>query len=319
MSRRYKNNRLQNVLKNFPKIELSYEKTTHKKVHADMFLLIPKGKKSFLWFKTFNNQNICILMILNIRNKKILSIEKKVTSFDKSLCSGKGTILYGTVFNIRQTSCFCCENMYYYKGTNISLQNQYQKLLLINDMFLNHINQKKIFNFGLTLGTPIMSENIEDLYKKAVNVPYNIYSIQHRLLFQNKPFLNLPYKEKVDCYKIFKIKATIVNDIYELYALNNNTHESIGNAYIPDYKTSVFMNSIFRNIKENDNLDALEESDSEEEFEDTSLDKYVDLEKSEIIKCIYNSKFKGWVPLEISKDAISNKKEIILVEKKNNY
>ena len=37
-------------------------------------------------------------------------------------------------------------------------------------------------------------------------------------------------------------------------------------AYIPDYKTSVFMNSLFRNIKENINLDYLEESDDEEEL-----------------------------------------------------
>ena len=38
-------------------------------------------------------------------------------------------------------------------------------------------------------------------------------------------------------------------------------------ACIPDYKTSVMMNSLFRDIKENRNLDFLEESDSEEEFE----------------------------------------------------
>ena len=39
------------------------------------------------------------------------------------------------------------------------------------------------------------------------------------------------------------------------------------------------MNSLFRNIKENRNLDLLEESDDEEEFENTSLDKFVDLDK----------------------------------------
>ena len=39
------------------------------------------------------------------------------------------------------------------------------------------------------------------------------------------------------------------------------------------------MNNIFRNIKENDDLDKLEESDDEEEFEDISIDKYVFLNK----------------------------------------
>ena len=47
------------------------------------------------------------------------------------------------------------------------------------------------------------------------------------------------------------------------------------------------MNKLFRNIKENANLDTLEESDDEEEFENTSEDKYVDLEKAIKFQCVY--------------------------------
>mgnify|MGYP001342955826 CR=1 FL=1 len=99
-------------------------------------------------------------------------------------------------------------------------------------------------------------------------------------------------------HKIYHIKATIINDIYDLYELDNTELKKSGTAYIPDYKTSVFMNRIFRNIKENENLDALEESDDEEEFENTSIDKFVDLNKCEKLKCVYNNKFNGWVPIE---------------------
>ena len=42
------------------------------------------------------------------------------------------------------------------------------------------------------------------------------------------------------------------------------------------------MNKIFRNIKENDKLDALEESDDEDEFENDKSDKFVYLDKSDI-------------------------------------
>ena len=38
------------------------------------------------------------------------------------------------------------------------------------------------------------------------------------------------------------------------------------------------------------NLDALEESDDEEEFENVSLDKFVDLDKKYVMKCLYLSK-----------------------------
>ena len=47
------------------------------------------------------------------------------------------------------------------------------------------------------------------------------------------------------------------------------------------------MNSLFRNIKENIDLDKLEESDDEDEFENISDDKYVDLNKSFKMKCIF--------------------------------
>jgi hypothetical protein len=59
------------------------------------------------------------------------------------------------------------------------------------------------------------------------------------------------------------------------------------------------MNSIFRKIKENDNLDLLEESEDEEEFEDTNDERFVDLEKRVKIRCEYHKHFKKWVPLEL--------------------
>jgi hypothetical protein len=57
---------------------------------------------------------------------------------------------------------------------------------------------------------------------------------------------------------------------------------------------------MFRKIKENENLDALEESDSEEEFENERADKYVFLEKTYFMVCAFNNKFKKWVPLRLA-------------------
>ena len=61
------------------------------------------------------------------------------------------------------------------------------------------------------------------------------------------------------------------------------------------------MNALFRNIKENKSLDALEESDDEDEFENTNIDKFVDLTKKIKMKCIFNYKFKKWTPVECVK------------------
>ena len=35
------------ILKDFPNLELSYEKKLHKKVQSDIYLTIPKGQKIF--------------------------------------------------------------------------------------------------------------------------------------------------------------------------------------------------------------------------------------------------------------------------------
>ena len=74
----------------------------------------------------------------------------------------------------------------------------------------------------------------------------------------------------------------------------------MGLAAIPDYKTSIMMNKLFRIIKENNDLDALEESDNEEEFENSNVDKFVHLDKSHKMVCNFNNKFKKWVPIKIT-------------------
>jgi hypothetical protein len=98
----------------------------------------------------------------------------------------------------------------------------------------------------------------------------------------------------------FYVKPALQNDIYNLFAYGKNKELIFYNiAYIPSYKTSVFMNTIFRNIKENKNIDYIEESDDEDDFQNTDIDKYVKLENHALIECEFNNKFKKWVPLRV--------------------
>jgi hypothetical protein len=100
---------------------------------------------------------------------------------------------------------------------------------------------------------------------------------------------------------VFKIKPNIQNDIYQLYCLNDDNKEIYyDTCLIPDFNTSVMMNKLFRTIKENDRLDALEESDDEEEFENENEDRFVNLGKSYNMVCLYNHKFKKWYPVKVA-------------------
>jgi hypothetical protein len=98
---------------------------------------------------------------------------------------------------------------------------------------------------------------------------------------------------------VFKVRPTIQPDIYHLY--DKDTLEYVDIAFVPDFKTSVMMNKLFRNIKENDNLDALEDSDDEEEFENTNEDRFVYMDREYEMTCSYNPKFKKWMPYKIFK------------------
>ncbi len=304
-----------NVLKQFPNIKLSYVKTVHKKVcSANLYYLIPKGRKFFVWFKHFKNRDVCLFLEIT-RDNTIKEISIKNCCFNSELCYKQGTILYGTLFKKNNISFFSIEDIYYYKNNNITDNYLQIKLKNIIDLFENNIKQVNISNNDIILGLPIMTTSRDIITNYLEKPPYPLYCLQHRYN-NNSTYFN----EKIINYsKIFLIKADVISDIYNLY-LKDKYNKIIfyKNALIPDYKKSVFMNSIFRNIKENRNLDLLEESDDEDEFENVNEYKYIKNQDGEVMICDYNLKYKLWVPREITKLNIDYKTEVINIEKNIN-
>ena len=99
---------------------------------------------------------------------------------------------------------------------------------------------------------------------------------------------------------VFQVTADIQFDIYHLFAYGKNKLPVYYNvAYVPNYKSSVFLNGLFRNIRENRNLDYIEESEDEDEFENIKEDKYVNINKILLMECVFNNKFKRWIPLRV--------------------
>jgi hypothetical protein len=366
------------LLQQFPKIKFSYELKSYKKVstsniniqdqkgHDDnnnnVFFVIPKGKKYFVWFK--NGE--CLFLELD-NDKQVVNVTSKKTS----RIFPNDTILYGTHFYYRASAnsnhvvnvqyYFTIENIHYYNGVNLdTTQTVFEKCKSLHLAFTTATLEK---TFQVDIGLPHIDTCLERI--SAVKPFYQVYCIQKKrsndtnnqyqnihfdMLSSNKqknvqqhqtyhetpikPVIPISqnsnhvendkkYTEKSNDsnntnntnsnnnnynkkYKIFIVSADIQNDIYNLVDPNDlsNYDYTISNkliASIPDYKTSVFMNALFRNIKENRSLDALEESDDEDEFENTNIDKFVDLNKKIKMKCIFNYKFKKWTPIECVK------------------
>jgi hypothetical protein len=320
-----------NVISTFPKIKLSYESFLHKKVlDANIVLAIPAGKKCFAWFTTKDEKNVCYILELGKDYKQIEQVHLTNACFHHSL--SLGTIFYGTMFFYEKRRFFTIEDVMYYKGNHVHSLGYSQKLQLYDKIFSKDINQLSVASSFIVFGLPLMSDNIDDLLSRIhpkQRIQYfiyrytnknTIYRVKPYIVMRNddsdeeltqpiintktqpvKPITHTNHTRRINngpiLHKIFQVNPDIQNDIYHLYDIHNNDYIDI--AYIPDYTTSVMMNKIFRNIKENDNLDALEESDSEEEFEDERIDKYVHLDKKMNMNCAYNYKFKKWVPLSI--------------------
>ncbi len=313
----------------FPNFELSYESMLHNTVpdKYNLAIAIPIGKKYIAWFSFFEDKNVLFLLEIS-KDKRYINCVIYPCEFDEILSFG--TIFYGIYLS--DFNVFIIEDIHYYKGIHISKNNTITKLMYINDILQKYIfKSKDKLNFAL----PYFSINFNSNTNfKNIDVPYTIHHIQYRSLYSIVPYLNtnpnnnsnknedkklknkfnIPIYVPVKCdfrkpqYKLkstFIVTADIQYDIYHLFAYGRAGSTVYYNtAFIPDYKTSVFMNKIFRKIKENDNLDYIEESDDEEDFQDVNEDKYVDLNKSVKMLCQFSVKFKRWIPLKIYNDRV---------------
>jgi hypothetical protein len=200
-----------------------------------------------------------------------------------------------------------------YQDFNHKLDKIKYKLTAVRYIHLNRSNSFLTIPFETYNSVTLESTNQVD--NKTSDAITNNKTINNKTINNNTKITNKSCKNETDDVKnserninirneksdivttiVFVIKPDIQNDIYHLYCLNDDYY---GIACIPDYKTSVMMNNLFRNIKENHDLDKLEESDDEEEFENSNVDKFVFLDKSFKMECKYNNKFKKWTPIKL--------------------
>lgn len=323
------------IMQRFPKLELSYETIPHKKVSPtyNICLTILQGKKGYIWFSFYNDEDACFFMEIN-REKRVSKIRVIDIDFDRSL--SLGTIFHGTLVEVENKKpIFVLEDILFYKGITMKNVLFKERLGFLYRFFQQDI--KKNLKNELIISLPaIWSVSQKTEYECQYFIPDNwksriskfpVHHIQYRCLNETSPYMNVfnqnvftNTNSKKEVYKpiqtklimenfskpqfklptVFLVTADIQFDIYHLFVFGKGSQNMYYNiAYIPNYKTSVFMNSIFRKIRENTNLDYIEESEDEEDFENTAEDKFVDLQKTVMIECIFSMKHKKWIPKKV--------------------
>lgn len=281
--------------------------TQHKEYIAskkpDIARVIPKGRKYALWFRNKNGGRFKNnVSLIDLKNNSSTTIQ---LSYDETLCSGEyGTMLYGTMTHCNERINFMCEDVIYFNGASCMQRESGIRMYFMNNV-ADRIKNVYFHDKSLTISVCphfFITQQVE--YKKFLDYIgshqiYDIYSI-HYIRHSDTKWTSLQLLKPATSYiTTFDMKASKQQDIYELY----KEGVYFGIALIPDYKTSVMMNTYFRNIRENKNLDFLEESDDEADFENPDEHKFVDIHKTISFKCKYSKQFHQWVPISpISKN-----------------
>jgi hypothetical protein len=279
------------LLSEFPHFEnakLFYEYNVHKIVHYDVVLAIPQGEKCFAWFSKTQGY----LVDLN---------KTSATPFQSSPVTDD--ILFSGTF-VRPY--FYVEDVLHFRGKPMNHIPFLEKLELLRDLFSSELPPLALSSNHLIFGVPLMAKWTD---QRLPSCDYPVAEWVFRSFANNKicryKAAKMESKESKDPIKpkeqkkktaVFKVVADIEPDIYHLHTLND-TYVDV--ALVPTFRQSVFMNHLFRKIKENRNLDAIEESDDEDEFEDQREDKFVHLDRSYTMRCEWNAKFKRWVPVSV--------------------
>jgi hypothetical protein len=295
----------------FPKFKPNYEKLisnlqslTNKS--NKIYFAIPKGKKCYLWFYYFEGKYLSLLVFEH--NNRFL-IEPIICNFNEILCYGLGTILYGSLINITsnskiEMSYFTFYDIFKYSNTNVANLKYANKLELFTYIFNTDIINNNCLNINcnkhVIISLPLLDYSYQLLIDKIKLVKYDIDYILINDLETN--FSNKIYYCEYDYFiknknnniennniiKYLTVYQFNKNDIYHLY----NKTNFIDNAFIPNYKTSSYMNTIFNTKHNANNLDLIEESDDEnDEPEQMRIKNGIEM------KCLYISKINKYIPL----------------------
>lgn len=280
----------------FPKFIPNFDKIIKQRKKADKYQILPKGSKGYLWFTTNNNNDNIALLLFTDKNGDIKRHSEHLLCFDKSLVYGIGTIFEGVLYDKNN---FIITDSVYYKGFYTLKHIFKHKFDILQDFLNNRIkNISSTFNH-INISMPVICNSFKKLHKYTSKVQYPIYGIKCIDMdsIYSKGIVKVDSLQQSSSIMtdILTITADLDFDIYHYKKCDNN----MGILCIPDYKTSVMMNKLFRKIKENDNLDLLEESDDEDEFQDVSVDKYLIPDKSIDMYCKYDTHRKKWIPIKI--------------------
>ena len=316
-------------------IRISYGKKLHKKSDVpsqSIHVVVPKGMKAYAWFTSYKGNPVCAVIETDRRGEPS-KIKIRPAIFEPDL--SYGTVMYGTMVSSTAGShqYIVCENIFQYKGRDMSHSSYVEKVATIQKLLHEDISSTVYSHNFLSFATPCTFSEFDAAMHTMINsnlMAYSPYCVQVWKKTHSQPcgMVHLvaaaefdmkmgggggrgtvetsdrrgPVKSIVPRTSTqhtstprttnLMITCEAEQDTYSYYDTRTKTRKYL---CVPTFKDSVTLNAIFRNYKENANLDALEESDDEDEFEDVSDTKYSNVGMERSISCKYDTKLSGWI------------------------
>jgi hypothetical protein len=246
---------------------------SNRKEEIEFSRVVPVGDIVYLWL-TAEKSNVSYIVSTDLRH-----IQKQYITFHPKLAFGIGTLLVGIEYIYNNINCFCITNIYTYKGESVHSLDWNDKYKMIHKLLKKEYKTTPHSPF---LGLPYTIDG----YTSFIKAPL---TYKGRIEYLGKSSIQ---KRENTLWKT--IMASPKEDIYYIKGTTENV-------MVNTLKLSVALNRIFRNVKENDNLDAVEESDDEyDNPEETRWIRPVEYN----IQCVWNMKYKMYeivYPLNIRK------------------
>ena len=314
-------------------------------------IAISLGRKYFIWYtyEYGGSKDACYLIGLD-KDKHICSVEPRKCAIPKGYCLG--TVVYGTMYEPEGAPpIFLADDIYYYCGTNLSNLCFGDRIGFLRD-FVKEVGSSGValpLMWHINGGADQSGIIPPDL---AAKIGYTAHHIQYRLIGRVAPYVNVAIPKrgvipsssagpvssatvaqkitaasvlkpipKFDYSKpayrypaVFNVTADPQLDLYHLYAYGGAQNPPVycGLAGVQSFRTSIFMNRLFRRIRENENLDFAEESEDEADFENMDANKYVNLDAVLQIECVFNQKHKRWIPVRLSRDRLIHIEKLVM-------
>lgn len=200
----------------------------------------------------------------------------------------KGTSFLGYYRKENEKNIFVCVSLLRsggtkYKGLRGSIEEIEEIGLIINNSIRCFQKEnKKIIEIDLLEYSITISDLLMNTMKTSC---YSLIGVKDGM---NEEMVM--YKK----YMVYGLMADMNHDIYHLYKNSNGSMIKVDICCVMDYRMSKELNGIFRNIRENDKIDYIEESEDENDFENNN--EWISDVGLQYYLCVYHEIFKMWLP-----------------------